>query len=299
LRFDLAMPLARHLKQPGPVAESRLQAFAAQCTPLDLVLEPGLSLFEALRRPLAERACDSAVVELEGGALGPLSYFLPAYASDTEHAAFYSEQFRQTEACALQLARGTFGQRDGAPFLHCHAIWTGAAHAGEPRGGHVLPPDTQVAAPIRARVWLLDGAGFVAQADAETHFTLFAPQALAPRAIPAGAAARPCFAVRMAPNQDICTALEQFCAREQIERAEVRGGVASIVGACFDDGRTVASDVTEMLIRTGRLERDASGAMCASLDIALVDHTGTVAAGRLARGANAILITAELVLEVT
>jgi len=162
----------------------------------------------------------------------------------------------------------------------------------------VLPSDTQVAAPIRARLWLLDGAGFVAQADAETHFTLFVPQALAPRAISAGAPARPCFAVRMAPNQDICTALEQFCAREQIERAELRGGVASIVGAGFDDGRTVASDVTEMLILTGTIARDAQHALRATLDIELVDHTGTVHAGRLARGANAILITAEIVLEV-
>jgi len=53
-----------------------------------------------------------------------------------------------------------------------------------------------------------------------------------------------------------------------------------------------------MLICAGTIASKSHGAMHATLDVELVDHKGEVAAGRLVRGANPILITAEIVLEV-
>jgi hypothetical protein len=53
-----------------------------------------------------------------------------------------------------------------------------------------------------------------------------------------------------------------------------------------------------MLICTGTIASRLQGATHATLDVELVDHKGQVAAGRLVRGANPILITAEIVLEV-
>jgi predicted DNA-binding protein with PD1-like motif len=289
------MHLARSIEQPGPPAAQRIQAIEGRCSMLQATLQPGLTLLDAVQRPLATLKRGSAVLELEGGALGPFTYFLPAYSTTPEHAAFYSQPFRNAGVSALKAARGTFGLRDGGAFLHCHAIWSAPDGSGRQYGGHLLPSEAIVAEPIKARIWALDGVGFEAHADAETNFTLFEPVAW-----PASAAAQAsrCFALRLRPNQDICTALERFCSSERIAAAVVRGGVASIIGARFEDGRAVTSDVTEMLIRAGKIEHNVQGGMQATLDVELVDHTGTVAAGRLERGANPILITAEIVLEI-
>jgi predicted DNA-binding protein with PD1-like motif len=40
----------------------------------------------------------------------------------------------------------TLGERDGAPFFHCHALWTEAG--GRAGGGHILPEETVVAEPF-------------------------------------------------------------------------------------------------------------------------------------------------------
>jgi hypothetical protein len=104
--------------------------------------------------------------------------------------------------------------------------------------------------------------------------------------------------LRVRPNQDLCTALETVCARHHVRRGVVRGGVGSLVGAVFDDGRTVEPFITEAYIRRGSIAPGPDGLPCAELDIGLVDHTGGMAEGRLARGRNAVLITFELVIEV-
>ena len=53
-----------------------------------------------------------------------------------------------------------------------------------------------------------------------------------------------------------------------------------------------------MAVRSGTIAADASGALSAALDVALVDYTGGLAEGRLIRGDNPVLMTMELVLEV-
>jgi len=103
--------------------------------------------------------------------------------------------------------------------------------------------------------------------------------------------------LRIAPNEDVCGALEAVCRQHGIHHATVRGGVGSTVGALFDDGRRVEPFVTEVLIRAGRVRPDSRGAPVAEIDISLVDYTGGLADGRLARGGNPVLVTFELVLE--
>jgi hypothetical protein len=51
------------------------------------------------------------------------------------------------------------------------------------------------------------------------------------------------------------------------------------------------------LIQHGRIEPGADGRPEAMLDVSLVDHTGGLADGHLARGRNGVLVTFELVLE--
>ena len=112
-----------------------------------------------------------------------------------------------------------------------------------------------------------------------------------------GRAAGRFFALRLRPNQDICGTLEAFCRERRIGRAEIRGGVASIIGAVFEDGRIVEPFATEMFIRSGRIAAARDGVPEASLDVALVDYTGVLSEGRLRRGANPVLMTVEVALE--
>ena len=106
------------------------------------------------------------------------------------------------------------------------------------------------------------------------------------------------YALRLRPNQDFAGSLEGFCKEQGIIRAKLHGGVGSIIGARFVDGRTVEPFATEMAVRSGTIASDASGTRKATLDVALVDYLGGLAVGRLVRGDNPVLMTMELALEV-
>ena len=144
---------------------------------------------------------------------------------------------------------------------------------------------------------MIRGAAFVVVADPETNFTLFEPRPRpAVATVSAGRACVEALAVRLRPNVDVCNALEQICTEHGYARAVVRGGVGSVIGTVFDDGRRVLPIATEMMIRDGRIEPDEAGALRATLDVALVDDTEAVSEGRLKRGDNPVLITFELVI---
>src|SRR4029453_8455575 len=99
--------------------------------------------------------------------------------------------------------------------------------------------------------------------------------------------------MRLRPNQDFAEALEAFCRARGIEHARLHGGVGSIIGAHFESGERVEPFATELLVRSGAIGEEGV------LDIALVDYSGGLAEGRLARGDNPVLMTMELVLEAT
>ena len=129
---------------------------------------------------------------------------------------------------------------------------------------------------MRLSAWLLAGADFVVGADAETNFSLFQPAAIPDHNFDINA-----LVVRVRPNEDLCTSLESACMAHGIRNAKVRGGVGSLVGAAFDDARTVEPFVTEVFIRKGLIAPGPDGALRADVDISLVDHTGQMAEGRL------------------
>src|SRR5258705_2174970 len=187
----------------------------------------------------------------------------------------------------------TLGERGGAPFFHCHGLWTETD--GHLHGGHILPEDSIVAELFAVEVFGIDGAMFTAEPDPETNFKLFGPVA---RAVTDARAESRAFALRLRPNQDFAAALETFCRLHGILCARIHGGVGSTIGAHFTDGRTVVPFATELAIRAGTVAPGADGTLQATLDIALVDYLGGIAEGRLMRGDNPVLMTMELVLEV-
>ena len=282
----------RQVIQPGAPVKERVQWIEARGRAFSFTLPPGVPLLEAARRGLAAEGFLGGTLSIKSGALGPLAYVMPALPRTAEHAAYYSDTFRPAGVTQLDTATMTFGRRDGAPFFHCHAFWREAD--GRRSGGHILPEETVVAEPCEVDAFGLDGAMFEAEHDGETSFKLFGPVA----SPPSGAtAARRAFALRLRPNQDFAHTLEAFCRAHGIAGAKLHGGVGSIIGARFADGRIVEPFATEMAVRTGTvLSRD--GVVEAELDVALVDHAGGLSDGKLTRGDNPVLMTMELVLEV-
>jgi predicted DNA-binding protein with PD1-like motif len=283
----------RSIAQPGaPIAE-RIQSVAARGRAFSFTLEAGIPLLEAVRRGFAAEGFSGGVLSARGGALGPFAYVMPALSRDGANAAFYSDTFRPDGVTRLKLAALTFGERDGAPFFHCHGLWTEAD--GRFNGGHMLPEETVVAEPFEVDAFGIDGATFLAEPDSETRFKLFGPVARAPTGAKTASRA---FALRLRPNQDFAGALEGFCRQHGILRARLHGGVGSTIGARFAGGRSVVPFATELAVTAGQVAPDANGRVRATLDIALVDYLGGLAEGRLVRGDNPVLMTMELVLEV-
>jgi predicted DNA-binding protein with PD1-like motif len=283
----------RRVEQPGPPVPERIQWVEARGRAFAFTLQAGVPLLEAARRGFAEAGFAGGTLNIKGGALGPFAYVMPALSRTGENAAFYSDIFRPQGITRLKMAAMTLGQRDGAPFFHCHALWTEAD--GRVNGGHILPEETTIAEPFEAEAFGIDGAMFLAEPDPETNFKLFGPVAIAATgAKPAGRA----FALRLRPNQDFAGALEGFCRQHGIFHARIHGGVGSTIGARFADGSSVVPFATELLIRAGHIAPGVNGSLEAELDVALVDYLGGLAEGRLLRGDNPVLMTMELVLEV-
>jgi len=282
----------RSIQQPGRPAPARIQWAEARGRAFSFTLQADVPLLEAARRGFAAEGFAGGVLNIKSGALGPFAYVMPALSTTGENAAFYSETFRPEGVTRLRTGAMTLGSRDGAPFFHCHALWTEAD--GRAGGGHILPEETVVAEPFEVDAFGLDGAVFTAEPDAETNFKLFGP---VPSAASRAQTTRRAYALRLRPNQDFAGALEAFCRERGITGAKLHGGVGSIIGARFADGRSVEPFATEMAVRSGAIALGAEGRPEATLDVALVDYTGGLAIGRLVRGDNPVLMTMELVLE--
>jgi predicted DNA-binding protein with PD1-like motif len=279
------MSMLRTVKQPGAPAAERIVAVVARGRSIQFDLEPGLLLVDAVRRGFAAHGFASGVVELGAVALAPFAYVMPALSKTGENAAFYSDIFRPPGISRLTGGSMTFGRRDGAPFFHCHALWTEAD--GKATGGHILPEETTVSERIAVSAFGLNGAMFEGNVDLETNFKLFGPVATPATTTDATTRA---FAIRLRPNQDFAGALEVFCADNGITRARIRGGVGSTIGARFEGGHVVENFATEVYIRSGEIITSADGRRVATTDVGLVDYTGAITEGRYVRGDNPVVL---------
>src|SRR6187402_2679583 len=283
----------RRIEQPGPPAAKRVQWVEAKGRAFSFTLPAGLPLLEAARRGFAAEGFAGGVLNFGQGALGPFAYVMPALSKTGQNAAFYSDTYRPGGVTRTKLGSMTLGMRDGAPFFHCHGLWTEAE--GRASGGHMMPDETIVAEPFEVEAFGIDGALFAAEPDPETNFKLFGPVAVASTGARTTSRA---FALRLRPNQDFAGCLEEFCRAHRIVSAKIHGGVGSTIGARFTHGGVTEPFATELAITAGTIAPGRSGALEAALDIALIDYTGGIAEGRLVRGDNPVLMTMELVLEV-
>jgi predicted DNA-binding protein with PD1-like motif len=276
----------RRLAQPGPAPPERIMARAGRAEGMAFVLATGQSLNEALTAPLVAAGLASAAVEFEGAVLAPFRYYLPGPSADPAHAAWFAGPHEAASA-RVEWANATFGWRDGAPYVHCHAVWV--EPDGTRRGGHIIPEATSVLTGTSVHAWGLRSVAIRTVPDSETNFTLFAPED--------GPPGEGLIAARLRPNQDLCAAVEALCQSRGIAAATLRGSLGSLVGTRFTHGGTVGDHATEVLVRSGTVRPDAEGAPRAEIVALAADMQGAVHGGVLARGENAVCITFELFLE--
>lgn len=286
-------PFARSARHPGAPDPVRIVSLAGNAASLEFTLQAGLNLRDAISAPLIAAGIQGATVRFENLRVSPHHFLMPALSHDGKHAAFYSAPHEVAGGVLIELACATYGRRDGAPFVHCHAIWRDAD--GKRQGGHMLMEQTIVAGPAAAHAWGLHNATMETRFDPETNFTLFHPAAVDPGAAHKTAGPRTVLA-RIRPDQDLNMAIEDVCRTHGIRRARICGSVGSIIGAEFEDGRVVADLATEILVKQGHVQAGADGLRC-HLEIVLIDPRGNVCEGVLARGRNPVLICFELVLE--
>lgn len=266
----------RTLQHPGPRAGARFTALPCHAEPVDLQLTAGIPFDQAVVRAFAQAGFTAGYLKLSRAAFSYISYVIPAPAPGDGRAAWYSRTYTMQTATVTE-AGLHLGIKDGAPFLHCHGLWSEAD--GPIRMGHLLSPDSVLENDITAQGWGLTGAELMVQPDPETGFDLFTPVATA---TPDHPNARLC---TLRPNEDPHALLAQAAAGERF-RIE---GIGSLVNTQFDDQR-LTSYATEVLLQSGHVNGDVT------INAASVGFNGTPMTGRLTPHENRICITAELLL---
>ena len=284
----MTVTAARRIVQPGPPAATRIESASGRLRDISFIAAPGLTLVEAMAGPLAAAGIRGGAVDLAGLRLAPFEYVIPAQSPDADHVAYYSQTHRAPDGVLVESGTATFGRRDGAPFLHAHALW----HDGrDTAAGHILPFDTRVAAACSVRAWGIAEAEMIATPDPETNFTLFAPAPLV-----AETDSDNCILGRLRPNEDLTLGIEALCRRHGATRATIHSGIGSTVGSLLEGGAQIDTVATEFFIRRGVVRPDEQGRATADIEIVLVDETGAIVTGRPVRGMNPVLICAEIVM---
>lgn len=170
-----ALPRARTLMHPGPFNPVRINSMHAdRARHIRLLLEPGLSLFDALVRPLAAVGIHSASTTLLGGWFDDLQYCVAPPDPAKKAIVAYSAPIDAGKTYMI-FGNATLGKGlNGEPLVHCHAaLQTGT---GRLAGGHIVPQHSVVGAqPIPVLVTTLDGFELRVAFDPETNIPLMQP----------------------------------------------------------------------------------------------------------------------------
>lgn len=274
------MTAARHLSHPGPRSAARYAASPCVAHPVSLRLRAGMPFDQAVTAAFAEAGFDAGYVTLENARFAHLSYVIPGKAPGDGRAAWYNS-VPALEDATISLAGLHLGKKSGAAVQHCHGLWSAAD--GQSRMGHMLLSDSMLADTTIAQGWGLHGAALHVLHDTETGFDLFAP-------IKTGSVENAnAVLCTLRPNEDPHAVLARIA-----EDARIHSGLLAGIGSLVDThfrADSLESYATEVLIRSGRL---ANGT--AELDVASVGFDAVPKCGPLARGANRICITAEILL---
>ncbi|OWU82409.1 hypothetical protein [Phaeobacter sp. 22II1-1F12B] len=262
---------------PGAKQAKRYALVPCHVRHAQLNLGKGATLLDAVAQAVEENGADGACVILDGVTLSEMSYVMPDGPADDVHAAWYSET-HQADSVTLDHATASVGIKDGAWFLHTHAMWSGDGM------GHLLNDLCIVADDITVSAWLIFGARLEVELDPETQFPLFQPKPR-PTDAPSNAAL-----LTIRPHEDLRGTLEIVCGEAGLPDAQIHG-LGSLIGAGFHDASPMATPLSEVLLLDGCQIRDG---VCTGLPLACVDPKGALYQGDLAKGDGAVLVTFEM-----
>ena len=165
----------RMLRHVGRFSPVRIHSMHHQSgRHIRLLLVPGLSLYDALVRPLAEIGVTSASTTILGGQFARLEYCV-APPDPSGHAVIAYSPPIDAGAAYLVFGNATLGKdMQGKALVHCHASVRVAS--GEVKGGHIVPQASIVGAqPIPVLVTALEGFELRQALDDETNIPLLKP----------------------------------------------------------------------------------------------------------------------------
>ncbi|ACI59470.1 conserved hypothetical protein (plasmid) [Rhizobium leguminosarum bv. trifolii WSM2304] len=277
---------ARFLEQPGPALEPRVLCEPCSARKITRRFPARKSVHQAISEALAGENAEAAVIEIAAADLAQLVYVIPAPSPSPEHVAWYSERRKPEGMARLEKASMSFGWERGAPFIHCHGIWSHAD--GFRAGGHLITEETEFGRETEATVWVVDSARLERLADTETNFSLLTP-------VPGGgressADAFRALLLRIKPNSDIHASIESTAADHGVRNATIHG-VCSLIDCDFVDGTHMASYASEAFIADGRLENGN-----ARLTIGVTALDAKVFEGEIVRGGNITCIACEILI---
>jgi len=165
----------RMLIHPGPFNPIRIQSrHAAGGRHIRLALTPGLSLFDAIVKPLAAIGIKNASTTILGGYFDSLEYCVARPDSTQQAVIAYSQPIHAGRVYMI-FGNATIGKNQhGEPIVHCHAAIR--AEDGSVKGGHIITHTCVVGnRPIPVLVTSLDGFELRVTFDPETNIPLLQP----------------------------------------------------------------------------------------------------------------------------
>ncbi|ARE40350.1 hypothetical protein RGUI_2209 [Rhodovulum sp. P5] len=268
--------MSHQIRHPGPRTEPRRHVVEGYARPVTLSLPQGAVLMQAVAAAMDGTGADCAVLTMDGVEMGPFRFVMPDRSRDGKHAAWYSETHNGTHA---RIRHGTaiIGRRDGAWWLHCHAVWEG------PEGiaaGHLLPDEVTLAAAADLPAMVFSGGTYDVTYDEETNFSFFRPRATRPPETVNAAIAT------LAPFEDLTAAVAEIATAPGFDHV---AGIGSLIGAQFLDAPPMASPISEVLLLPGASPGKPLPTFC-------VDPAGARFEGHLPPGAAPICVTFEMML---
>ena len=168
-------PRPRTLIHPGRFNPVRIQSMrSTKGRHFRLILTPGMSLFDALVKPLARVDVKNASMTILGGWFEELQYCVAPPDASGQAIVAYAAPVRAGRAYMV-FGNATLGKSmQRQPLVHCHgAIRTESAAV---KGGHILSEFCIVGPePISVLVTALDGFELQQAFDPETNIPLLQP----------------------------------------------------------------------------------------------------------------------------
>lgn len=235
--------MAVAINHPGPRLANRRHVVPVHVKRRHVTLPGGTTLMQAVSQAMDESGFDSAMIVLDGLRIGPYNYVMPAVKSpDGRRAAWYSET-HSGDIARLEAAVATVGRRDGAWFLHCHAVWD--SETDTQKAGHLLPDQVIIAEDAEIVCLGCIGGRFDVTLDPETEFPLFRPFAEGRPAEKINGAI-----ICLSPFEDVGETAVDTAEALALDDARLFG-IGSLIGADFEDATPMESSISEVLLLPG------------------------------------------------